>query len=60
MLLNLDIIIGFVFFSFVFFFFACYGIVLWSTSDLSLFQYNDVQFSCAFEKKKLFPEIVVC
>jgi hypothetical protein len=32
--------------------FACYGIVLWSTSDLSLFQYNDVRFSCAFEKKK--------
>jgi hypothetical protein len=31
--------------------FACYGIVLCSTSDLSLFQYNDAQFSCAFEKK---------
>ena len=34
------------------FIFACYGIVLWSISDLSLFQYNDAQFSCVFEKKK--------
>jgi hypothetical protein len=29
--------------------------VLWSTSDLSLFQYNDAQFSCAFEKKEVNP-----
>jgi hypothetical protein len=34
------------------FIFACYGFVLWSISDLSLFQYNDAQFSCVFEKKK--------
>jgi hypothetical protein len=27
------------------------GIVLWSILDLSLSQYNDTQFSCAFEKK---------
>jgi hypothetical protein len=33
--------------------FAGYGIVLWSTSDLSLFQYNDAQFSHAFEKKTI-------
>jgi hypothetical protein len=35
------------------FIFACYGIVLWSISDLSLFQYNDAQFSCVFEKKRV-------
>jgi hypothetical protein len=37
------------------FIFACYGFVLWSISDLSLFQYNDAQFSCVFEKKKTSP-----
>jgi hypothetical protein len=36
---------------FFLFIFACYGIVLWSISDLSLFQYNDAQFSCVREKK---------
>jgi hypothetical protein len=35
------------------FIFACYGFVLWSISDLSLFQYNDAQFSCMFEKKSI-------
>jgi hypothetical protein len=40
------------FFLFFLCFFSCYSIVLWFTSDLSLFQYNDAQFFCAFEKKK--------
>jgi hypothetical protein len=38
---------------FFLFIFACYGIVLWSISDLSLFQYNDAQFSCVFKKKNV-------
>jgi hypothetical protein len=37
---------------FFLFIFACYGIVLWSISDLSLFKNIDAQFSCVFEKKR--------
>jgi hypothetical protein len=44
-------------FSFLFIF-ACYGIVFSSISDLSLFQYNDAQFSCVFEKKNSYNAIL--
>jgi hypothetical protein len=44
---------------FFLFIFACYGIVLWSISDLSLFQYNDAQFSCVFDKKNIIAHCVL-